>query len=91
MSRISDHKSQISRKQPSIKSSSSHKNKSNEKIDLMYVPHAPKQPSHKSFKKTDKSIQWSEIDMSIYGKTNNEPSRIQTNFHLQNEMKTLQI
>jgi hypothetical protein len=35
----------------------------------MYVPHAP--TSHKSFKKTDKSIQWSEIDISMYGKINN--------------------
>ena len=36
----------------------------------MYIPHAVKQPSHKSFKKTDKSIQWSEVDISMYGRTN---------------------
>lgn len=41
----------------------------------MYVPHmqAPKSPSQKTFKKTDKSIQWSEVDMSMYAKTNGVP------------------
>lgn len=52
----------------SIKSKAA--SKKDDKIELLYIPNTTKEVSHKSFKKTDKSIQWSEVDMSMYGKTN---------------------